>query len=356
MTVSGPRDLEVFNRLPTKLTLFWTITSHFDNENCVFNVSPKITHLKPGTSQVFTVTFRPVKSSYYFFQCLQLFAIKYNSNLTERMIEDAKNKTISGQQKSNIFQIDSFNQTMKSKISYIADELFPSLYASIRCVGHSFNSNSQPFIPMIDVNPNELVVFPPCTMNDSVYQCVELINKTDTPTYFKFSPDVNKVFRVFPTCGIIEGKSFCLIILEFNPKLPKTYSAKLTCSLNHYMGNLITIHVFGYCSEPKLNLQNEGKIYFPPSFTGVYSRQKIKIQNMARVPIEYNIEIPKKYENEIYFEPKTTKLKPNESILLDCSFIPFKKKQYKINVPITVSDINDANQGNLFLAKGFYYS
>ena len=71
---------------------------------------------------------------------------------------------------------------------------------------------------------------------------------------------------------------------------------------------------------------------------------------------KYNIEIPKKYENEIYFEPKTTKLKPNESILLDCSFIPFKKKQYKINVPITVSDINDANQGNLFLAKGFYYS
>ena len=104
------------------------------------------------------------------------------------------------------------------------------------------------------------------------------------------------------------------------------------------------INVFGYCSEPKISLQNEGKIYFPPSYTGVYSRQKIKIKNLARIPIEYSIEVPAKYEDEVYLEPKNSKLKPNEATMLDCSFIPYKKKNYTINIPMKVYNIIDPEQ------------
>lgn len=190
MTVSGVRDIEIRNTLPTKITVFWTIAKHFDQNNSVFNVHPPMAHIKPGGSHIFSVTFRPIKNSYYFFQCLQLFATKFNTKLTEKLLEDAKNKSF---QQNNTSKLESFHQTQKSKLSFVSDEMFPTLYANIRCVGHSFNENSQPFIPMIDVNPNDLVVFPPCTINESVYQCVELINKTDTPTYFKFSPDSHQV-------------------------------------------------------------------------------------------------------------------------------------------------------------------
>ena len=342
MTVSGGRDIVVTNKLPVKISVFCILKSGEKTEQNedfnVFNVFPSYAHVKPFGSQLFSVTFRPNKNGYYFFQYLQFFGIKKNSQLTEKLLEEAK--MANTKQQMSI----SFTQTKRTNISFASEEQLPPLSFNLRCVGHSFNSNSQPFIPMVDLFPNDVVIFPPCAINESVYQSVELINKTDTPTYYKFSPDVNKTFRMFPPCGIVEGKSFSIIILEFNPKSSKVYNQNLACSLNHNMGHLLHINVFGYCSDPKISIQNDGKIYFPPSYTGVYSRQKLKIKNLARIPIEYTIDIPTKYEDEVYLEPKTSKLKPNEYMLLDCSFIPYKKKTYQIHIPMRVYNILDPEQ------------
>ena len=270
MTVSGSRDVIVTNRLPIKLQVFCVprLEPEVDVKPSetlnVFNVYPAHAQIKPFGQQLFSVTFRPNKNSYYFFQYLQFVAVKKNSKLTEKLLEEAKQASSKPFKTTN-----SFTQTKQTNMSFVSEEQLPPLSFYLRCVGHSFNANSQPFIPMIDLFPNDLVVFPPCAINESVYQSVELINKTDTPTYFKFSPDPNKTFRVFPTCGIVEGKSFSIIILEFNPKAAKGFQQSLTCSLNHNLGSLMHINVFGYCSEPKISLQNEGKIYFPPSYTGV---------------------------------------------------------------------------------------
>jgi len=37
-------------------------------------------------------------------------------------------------------------------------------------------------------------------------------------------------------------------------------------------------------------------------------------------------------------------MKPNETIFLDCSFVPYRKKNYKIKVPLVASEILDPNQ------------
>ena len=115
-------------------------------------------------------------------------------------------------------------------------------------------------------------------MMDSVYQTTELHNKSDTPVYFKFSPEITRAFKVFPNQGLIVGKSFQLLVVEFVPKEIRAYQQTLSCHLNHQMSNQIHLQCYGYCSSPSLELQNEGKIFFPPSFTGVYSRQKVYIQ------------------------------------------------------------------------------
>ena len=181
-------------------------------------------------------------------------------------------------------------------------------------------------------------------MNESVYQTLELVNRTDTPTYFKFQKDMDQVFRVFPPNGIVEGKSFTIITFEFCPPLPKTYSQTLSCSLNHNMGNQLHIHLHGYSSEPKLSLTNEGKAYFPPTYIGVSSRQKVKIQNVSVIPVELEVQLPKKYVEEILVNPRSLKLKPNETTHLDLTFTPLHKKQYKFTVPIHVTNIIDPNQ------------
>ena len=47
------------------------------------------------------------------------------------------------------------------------------------------------------------ITFKPCLKNQSVYDSVELVNQSDTPIYFKFAQDSNKVFKTFPRIGLI---------------------------------------------------------------------------------------------------------------------------------------------------------
>lgn len=87
----------------------------------------------------------------------------------------------------------------------------PPINGVVRCVGNSFGIPSSAYIPIMKVFPSKNVVFPPSKVGESTYQTVELINDSDTPTYFKVSSDVNKIFRVFPKAGLIEGKSFQIL-------------------------------------------------------------------------------------------------------------------------------------------------
>ena len=76
----------------------------------------------------------------------------------------------------------------------------------------------------------------------------------------------------------------------------------------------------------------------------MYSSQKIKVQNLSRISLNYQIQIPKKYREELYLDPEQGQIKPNETIFLDCSFVPYSKKQYKIKVPLVAKEIIDPNQ------------
>jgi len=65
------------------------------------------------------------------------------------------------------------------------------------------------------VEPSNKIHFKPCALGETVYQSVEFINQTDTPSFFKFNTILNKQIRVFPNIGVVEAKSFSIITLEF---------------------------------------------------------------------------------------------------------------------------------------------
>jgi len=155
---------------------------------------------------------------------------------------------------------------------------------------------------------------------------------------------MTKTFRVFHPCGIVEGKSFSIIIFEFCPTEAKLYNSTISCQLNQNASNQLHFYLAGFCSEPELVLQNEGKIVFPPSYIGVYSRQKFRIQNISRVLSEYRVKVPEKYQDSLFFEPKNGTLRPNEAIYLECIFIPLKKKRFLVKVPVAVYDLEDPAQ------------
>ena len=49
------------------------------------------------------------------------------------------------------------------------------------------------------------------------------------------------------------------------------------------------LNLVGICTPPELKLENEGKIYFAPTFTGVYSKKEYVIENATKTPVNYKI-------------------------------------------------------------------
>ena len=91
-------------------------------------------------------------------------------------------------------------------------------------VGHSFPPGSQPFIPMVQMNPAKQVTFPACGPHESVYQTLMITNTSDTPAYYKILQDSTNTFKAYPNVGLIEGKSFAVVCFEFNPRLARDYN------------------------------------------------------------------------------------------------------------------------------------
>lgn len=69
----------------------------------------------------------------------------------------SKNKTLLGSMKRSKFE-DAMNE-----------DIDPPICMNIRLVGHSFPPGSQPFIPMVKLNPQKNSTFPSCGPNESVY-------------------------------------------------------------------------------------------------------------------------------------------------------------------------------------------
>jgi hypothetical protein len=128
------------------------------------------------------------------------------------------------------------------------EEMVPPINGSLFCVGHSFSENCQPFIPIMSVQPSNKVNFKPCAVGDSVYQTVEFVNQTDTPSFFKFNIELDPQVKVFPQTGVVEAKSFCIIVLEFTPVKDGYFHKVLNVSLNHSQSNLVHVHCYGYLS------------------------------------------------------------------------------------------------------------
>ena len=179
-------------------------------------------------------------------------------------------------------------QTIQSKVTadLEAAEIMPPMHGVIRCAGNSFGIPSSAYIPIMKISPSKNVHFPPSKIEESTYQTVELINDSDTPTYFKVSHDSGKIFRVFPKAGLIEGKSFQILTIEFTPKTHKLYNTTLPIHLNGSNGNPLLLSLIGDCPEPKLRIP-QNRLFFSKCFLGVFSKQTFTVENLSALPVNF---------------------------------------------------------------------
>jgi hypothetical protein len=181
------------------------------------------------------------------------------------------------------------NKYKKKGHAEVAEEVEPPMCITLPVVGHSFPPGSQPFLPMLELCPSQIVHFLPAALEESVYQTVQLVNNSDTPIYYKLLPDPSRTFRIFPSTGLIEGKSFALICFEFNPKVQRSYSFVTQCILNHTASFQTKLQLIGYCYVPSILLEGENKIYYPPTFMGVESKEKLAIKNESLVQCDVSV-------------------------------------------------------------------
>ena len=78
----------------------------------------------------------------------------------------------------------------------------------------------------------------------------------------------------------------------------------------------------GYCYAPQIALGNSSKLFFPPTFVGVSSKQKLSIKNESRIPLEVEWKVPQKYKLEVIFESQKAYLLPNEEQKIVATFTP----------------------------------
>ena len=140
---------------------------------------------------------------------------------------------------------------------------------------------------------------------------------------------------------MINGKSFTLICFEFQPKQPRAYNFTAQCVFNHSASNIQSIHLLGQCYAPALSLGNNAKLFFPPTFIGVSSKQKLAIKNDSRIPLEFEWKVPEKYKTEVQFDPPKAYLLPNEETKVTTTFTPLKKKEYIIDIPVYAMNTYD---------------
>lgn len=343
---SEDQSITLENKLPYKIEVKFvlpqTTNSQGEEVNNPFSLSEMSTIIDAKSTVNLDVKFRPFESDYYFFQILQCFVYLHNGNENKMRKEDIESdqqgiKTLTKRSALRTTKISRFDAS-------ISEEIDPPLCLNLRMVGHSFNPGTQPFIPMVKFLPNSNVNFPPCGPGESVYQTIKILNTSDTPVFYKMLPDPSKVFRIYPLIGLIQGKSFALVCFEFSPKSANYWSFTSQCVLNYTYTNVQNIHLSGKCFKPEVSLNNKGKLFFPPTYTGVSSKQKLKLRNNSRIPLEYECIVPSKYKEVVLFDPVKGILQANESKNVICTFTPLAKREYSLSIPMHVTNIYDSSK------------
>jgi hypothetical protein len=322
------REISVQNVSSRKLSLFWN-NQTIEGVEHKFQVQPPTANLKSGEVGKFTVYFKPREKNSFEAQRLQCFAIDFESNMIE-MINKASFKI-----KKKLMNVSNLKANNSSEMVTAEKQQVPPIEIAVDCIGNSFGPTTQPFIPMISIVPKNVISFSPVSRGQTAYSSIQLVNKTDTPSFFKFDTDPNGVFDMYPKFGIIEGHRFKLIFFKFTPREPSLYSHIAHCKLNNSV-DVIKIKLIGYCCQPSLEIDNNGQVFFPPSYVGVFSKQKISFHNRSRIPLNFVINTQNKNKGELLFDPVQKVLLPNETSYVLCSMIPLKKKKYQLKVPVDV--------------------
>ncbi len=362
----------------------------FTYSDAIFIVQPEEIVFGPNGYFDFKVYFKPNKREFYFYSdipCQSTIIDPNNNNINNSLLnnntslkEESKNQndkksmllgtTSNFRTKTNLNskrqlkpisnrtcinftnkakQILGITTREKKKDPTQTNEYFnPPLTTHLSVVGHSFPPDNQIFIPMFELNPKNEIYFSPASINQSMYQTLKIINKSDTPLFYSFSTDPGKVFRMQNKYGLIEGNKFKLILIEFCPKDTLVYRYPLRIIFNHDTSNVKTIILNGLCVDPVIEIQGvKNEIYFPPSFIGITTKKKLTIINRSPIRIKVKITCENNEDGIIEVHPNNFEMDRNLIMNFEVSLTPLKQVDFSSQIHFHVERLYESQIENI---------
>eukprot|EP00736_Rhodelphis_marinus_P012525 Rmarinus@m.24524 len=307
------KTVHVTNRTKGKIMVSWTNLVNKVNEEhamdathdstAVFSVFPETGDIKPGGTLDFRVNFRPDKDNQYFSVRLECFA-EFKAMRNFRLIKDDTVMT-------------------------------PPVALSVLARGHTFPVGSEQFLTKPQWSTRR-VDFPAVLPGRAVQQTLALSNNSDTPMMFVFQNDPSEIFDVFPRAGMVEPRETQLLVFSFKPRSGKLYHTTMKCVLNNSEAASTTITLIGLGSIPKLETENDGRLYFKPTFVGAPCTRSSAVKNRSRLDLVYKWVVPDRKKAVFSVEPESGVMKGNELVEFQWKFLPRHKKAYMTRIPCEV--------------------
>ena len=160
--MSESKTMALENKFPFSIEVDWTLLNVFNKTQNKwvknpFRIRPERQRIEANSTFNFSAEFAPYEPDQYFFQIAQCHIQLNNGALS-------KNKRLIAQQEQKEARMNKSSTMTKTKTllgsikkskfeDAMNEDIDPPICMNVRMVGHSFPPGSQPFIPMVKINP-----------------------------------------------------------------------------------------------------------------------------------------------------------------------------------------------------------
>ena len=116
------------------------------------------------------------------------------------------------------------------------------------------------------------------------------------------------------------------------PKVESYFIDKCEIMLNYLSKHMLEVALIGAGSSPKISLENQGSLYFPPTCKNNFSVQSFELTNLTRAKLNYEWKIPYEYKKIISVDELTGSIDPHEVKKCIWKFSPDKIEKYNCKV------------------------
>ncbi|XP_072274117.1 cilia- and flagella-associated protein 65 [Pyxicephalus adspersus] len=290
-----PLPLSLTNHTKGKVTVIWTYKPHSS-----FRVTPEVTDIPPLKSTTFRVVFQPSQINTLYEAELEGF-IFYKVLRDYRNVKDAT--------------------------------VCPPWCITLRARGHTFESGQEHFVPNC-VLDSPRIVFPP--VRQDVHTCRSLLLQNNGSTIMTYVIDQKTCtnVQVKPASGHLEPGSHQILLVRTSSQETGLIKNTLQLQLNYSADFTQDIVLFCRAETPQLHLENEGRLYFKPTYVGTQSECSYTLKNCCRVPLHFEWKIQQDDLSHISVSPCKGIIRPNETLSQTWSFVPQDERNYFIKATV----------------------